>query len=244
MGKMKIFKHKKLIIYFLIIFAPVIWWKVNYPSGSWRYKITVEVETPEGIKSGSAVRELFFGTRPHIFPEDSGFSFWTYGEAVAVDLGKRGVLFALVQAFEDRGVHYALKNPFYSLGYVKEYGSYIRYNNFLSNGRVGVLPEEEWPLMVMFKDINDPKTMAMAYGKSFDTKTQRFSIINNNMENLFGHGVQIKRIVYEMTDEPASWSVHKKLPWLKLDKQSLIEFRNGNVFTNEQKDFLQGWNFF
>ena len=25
---------------------------------TWRYKITVEVETPEGIKSGSAVREV------------------------------------------------------------------------------------------------------------------------------------------------------------------------------------------
>jgi hypothetical protein len=29
-------------------------------AGSWRYKMTVEVETPEGLKTGSAVREVFF----------------------------------------------------------------------------------------------------------------------------------------------------------------------------------------
>ena len=30
-----------------------------YVSGTWRYRITVEVETPEGLKSGSAVREAW-----------------------------------------------------------------------------------------------------------------------------------------------------------------------------------------
>jgi len=30
----------------------------SYVSGTWRYKMTVVVETPEGIKSGSAVREV------------------------------------------------------------------------------------------------------------------------------------------------------------------------------------------
>ena len=29
-----------------------------FPSGTWRYKMTVTVETPEGIKTGSAVREV------------------------------------------------------------------------------------------------------------------------------------------------------------------------------------------
>ena len=68
-----------------------------YVSGTWRYRITVEVETPEGIKTGSAVREVSnaassirFG-----FPESTSPP-EVRGEAVVVDLGERGVLFALI----------------------------------------------------------------------------------------------------------------------------------------------------
>ncbi len=62
--------------------------------GSWRYRMTVTVETPEGLKTGSAVREIVaikvHGTKV------SGSAKVSKGEAVVVDLGKRGVLFALI----------------------------------------------------------------------------------------------------------------------------------------------------
>ena len=38
--------------------AVVTWWTYEFPSATWRYKITVEVETPEGLKTGTAVRQL------------------------------------------------------------------------------------------------------------------------------------------------------------------------------------------
>src|SRR5689334_19573264 len=62
-----------------------------------RYRVTVTVETPEGIKTGSAVREASMYHETSILP-DQGGTFYNIakGQAVAVDLGKRGVLFVLL----------------------------------------------------------------------------------------------------------------------------------------------------
>jgi hypothetical protein len=43
-------------------------WDTVYPSGTLRYKMTVSVETPEGIKTGSAVREIYFYRTPQLVP--------------------------------------------------------------------------------------------------------------------------------------------------------------------------------
>jgi hypothetical protein len=72
--------------------------KQIYPSATLRYKVTVEIETPEGIKTGSAVREVFIQRQPEL-PE-SGPDIKPKGEAVVIDLGKRGVVFALT-SFDD-----------------------------------------------------------------------------------------------------------------------------------------------
>src|SRR6218665_2890440 len=62
-----------------------------------RYKMTVTVETPEGIKTGSAVREAGRYTEPSILPDQGGVFYRVIGgEAVVVDLAERGVLFALI----------------------------------------------------------------------------------------------------------------------------------------------------
>lgn len=70
------------------------------PSGSWRYKMSVVVETPEGEITGSAVREMGNST-PLIQLPDVGNPAGVRGEAVVVDLGARGVLFALISDKSD-----------------------------------------------------------------------------------------------------------------------------------------------
>lgn len=57
---------------------------------TWRYKMTVTVETPEGIKTGSAVREISNSLQGNNWP-DVGNPAGVRGEAVVVDLSKRGV---------------------------------------------------------------------------------------------------------------------------------------------------------
>ena len=91
----KIFKSKKLIALILIlaISLPIKYW--YFPAGSWRYEVTITVDTPEGVKTGSAVHEISNSKGLFGFP-DAGNPADIEGEAVVVDLGERGVLFALI----------------------------------------------------------------------------------------------------------------------------------------------------
>ena len=52
----------KFLIFFGLLIGSLVLWNANHPSGTWRYKVTVEIETPEGVKSGSAIRQLSRGT--------------------------------------------------------------------------------------------------------------------------------------------------------------------------------------
>ena len=49
---------KGLLIFIAIIAAPVIWYKIAYPTYSWNQKLTVEVQTPSGVVSGSSVTSI------------------------------------------------------------------------------------------------------------------------------------------------------------------------------------------
>lgn len=62
-----------------------------------RYKMTVTVETPEGVKTGYAVREASRYTEPSILPDQGGTMYNIIkGEAVVVDLESRGTLFVIM----------------------------------------------------------------------------------------------------------------------------------------------------
>ena len=138
---------KFFLISVLVLFALAVAWKINYPSGTWRYKVTVEIETPEGIKSGSAVHELSVGT-PWIDLPDVGNPASIRGEAVVVDLDQRGVVFALMsnQSWQN-GLYQAFPTETPSSESGIEY-----YRKTLKTGMKGDW-KEYVPRFVTFKDI-------------------------------------------------------------------------------------------
>lgn len=192
-----------IILIAIIVLGIVVWWTVSYPSGTWRYKINVTVETPEGLKTGSAVREVSVYSYPTPFPEDSGAKVRiTYGEAVVVDLGSRGVLFALTTE-ELWGTNYSKMLPFFVFS--KEQGSLMP-ENIRKFRALEAGPSEVastwYPDFVTFKNIDDRKTA--------------IRIFANDLTQVFGEGVLLKSITLEMTKEPVTKGVvDKYLPWLE-----------------------------
>jgi hypothetical protein len=198
-------------------------WTTFYPSGTWRYKITVTVETPEGIKTGSAVREVSVYSYPTPFPEDSGAQVRVaYGEAVVVDLGERGVLFALLNGAK-LGVDYGHSLPFYifpsSTGGTTAAG--IRHYRNLKTSTTEIAPEW-YPTFVHFKDINNRKTaepvMEMEPCTNPKTRIPRsmFCIKEDRFVEIYGEGVRLESVTVEMTTEPVTKGiVDKYLPWLE-----------------------------
>ena len=62
------------------------------------------------------------------------------------------------------------------------------------------LPPKLYPLLVTFRDINDPKSITRVDPTAFSST--------------FGPGVSLKRIMVEATNNPVTTGIDKRLAWL------------------------------
>lgn len=224
----------------------------EYPSVNLRYKMIVEVETPEGLKTGFAVREISMVSRPKRLGEmnDTHVKL-ERGEAVGIDLGKRGMLFALMSIGGGGGQ--AIWAPFNAFptpcpeGPISRCG--IKYYSALKNNSRAELKTRYLPGIVHFKNANDPNSVERvvemtACADSEIRISNTHCIKNNNFEPIFGPGTRLKSITIEMTEEDVTWVINQFLPWLStikgyLDGQSL---GGGPELPNilERSDFVIG----
>jgi hypothetical protein len=183
--------------------------------------LTLDVETPEGVKKGSGVLEVrAFDTTNQIGRIDSARGgATTVGEAVVVDLGACGQLFALLtgrgkRPFADElSANAAARAGGFKIGP----GLYTDFARRVAQaqGEIEVLPEE-LPMLVRFRDIADPKSVE--------------AVDPNDLAKSFGPGVKLLRATIEMTSDPVTTRIEKRLGWLN----HLDRYRTDatNPFTN------------
>lgn len=177
--------------------------------------MTVVVQTPEGIKTGSAVREVDVACGPQFLPDVIPCIPHVKGEAVIVNLGKRGVLFALMRGADGN----------------EDYGTNIVYRAFPSGkwnyGPEGVqhylalkhakavLPPALYPMFVYFKNLKDPKTVeSLITIHSNGQLGDKGEVTQDRMAEVFGKGVKLKEVTIELTHDSVTWGLEKWLPWL------------------------------
>lgn len=182
---------------------------------TYRYRMTVEVDTPQGLRSGSSVIEVHT-VRGSGIP-DTARSTRTRGEGAAVDLPGGLTLFALLRGEGTYGADHYAPNAYepvltQKLGPLGKDASWDAWLHELSRQRKpAVLPRrllrpannEPWltyPLLVQFRDIRDPRSV-----KAVDP---------DDLGASFGPGTKLKRIVIEITDAPISATMKDRLPWL------------------------------
>ncbi len=188
----------------LIIIAVYIGFEAYFNHGSWNYKLTLVVDTPEGQVVGSAVRKVSAQRDPIILQwiPASGYGHaGVKGEAVVVDLGQRGVLFALLKGNEDMAkgdALYMVFNEFPHEGGTTSKG--IRYYRSLEGKKQ--LTFDNLPMLVRFRDMNDPKSVEL--------------VDPNDLEKAFGKGVKLVSATLEMTDEGVTkGNIERLLGWFK-----------------------------
>lgn len=183
-------------------------WSIAYPSGAWRYRMTVVIETPEGIKTGSAVREVFAAQGIKLTPESHAV-IHARGEAVIVDLGNRGVLFALMRNVS--GPDYSHQIVFNNFspphGVAPLSADGIRYYHSLKKGKA-TLSSDQYPTFVRFRDPKDSKTVENVIEME-NNGGGGYRIKADHMEEMFGAGVRLKEVTIEMTDEPVTHGIEK-----------------------------------
>ena len=171
-----------------------------------RYRLTLEVDTPEGVRTGSGVIQVTYRTGPR-FGSSSEWGSEVKGEAVAVDLGERGTLFALLTEGGDsrsspeyivlrafRFPHGAMPSP------AKEGIKQIA----ALSGREALFLDS-LPLLVRFRDPADPTTAERVDPRKLDAA--------------FGPGVELRAASVAITDDPVTTGIERRLPWLPGRKQ-------------------------
>lgn len=210
---------------FLIALALMgIFFMLFYPSFSYTYRITIEVETPEGIKTGSSVIQVFTKQHTEIGQNysrlDCRYNSKALGEAVVVDLGERGILFAPLMdspygvrifpfTFTGQGCKGYAKTGIPEYAKVKDFKATV--------------PKGHYPTFVHFKDINDIATMK--------------KVGMNELANFFGEGVKIKDIIVESTTDPIEWKIEKILKWYNEEESKIPKFSTIRSFKVSEKTF-------
>ena len=177
-----------------------------FPSGSLRYRLTLEVEVDGKVHTGSGVIEARYEIPPRWMLGANRVVSSVRGEAVVVDLGSRGVLCSLL-------IGVPIVNPG---GYNAEAAA-VPLRAFGLAGSIGDIEEStlkrlssvnarsdmrlsSLPMLVWFRDANDPKTVELADPAELDA--------------LLGPGAHLKRAMIETTRDRVTTGIERKLPWL------------------------------
>jgi hypothetical protein len=162
---------------------------------SYRFRMTVEANTPQGVVRASSVYEVRAEkNNTRIMAEEWYGATTIRGEAVVLDLPD-GPLFVLLKVPESeslaRAATQALK-PDAELGGIDNFLPAVRALGRPFAGARAELLRRDWPLMVRFADIADPASV-----ERVDPET-----------------AGIFSIMLETTRDPVTTGIEKKIPWL------------------------------
>jgi hypothetical protein len=164
-----------------------------------RFRLTIKVETPEGVKSGSSVIQTWFdkGICWAAPREACNLRAEARGEAVFVDLGHGKNVVAILgwgPLGQDQDKIYELTSAALAPGRRVSWE-----DEYKLKGK-GELPAEYVPTLVTFSDVNDPKTARVVRPDEF--------------EQVFGKGVRFLGAEIQTTYEPITTGLKEKLPLL------------------------------
>jgi hypothetical protein len=210
------------------------------PSETLRFRITVEVDTPQGVRSGYSVWEY------KVTDIKIGFSSletdWR-GEAVAVDLPGGHTLFALLVSGDG--------SPEYPEWVILEH--YRKTPEYKADGPrafLTVFPDwrngrESWtvpPVLPPIAQTDPPRSgypMLVIFRDAADL-TSVVKVDPNDLEASFGLGVRLKQITVDVTDDPVTTGIEMRLRWLDQYYDKHFDGRRIGDGTNLANDLAAG----
>jgi hypothetical protein len=209
---------------------------------SYRYKLTLAVNTPDGIKRGSSVVEDVFWN--FWFPE-KGIGHKLRGEALYLDLGLGGrPLIALLTSqlhpkygkeqswSRDGGPTRNLLSRLYDVTSPPSASVWNYISEIARMRGAHKITADDLPDLVTFADTNDPKSV--------------LEVDPNNLQAALGPNVSWNEITLESTDEPITKGIELKLPWIPAYYEGTLDgerysARKTLANTLSTADFQHNW---
>lgn len=196
-----------------VLIAIIVLVAVAFPSVTVRYRLTLEANVDGETRTGSGVIEVTYGKNSKL--SQSEISINVRGEAVALDLGSRGTLFALLREGADirSGPEWIV---FRAAGF--SYGTLPSpveegFRRLRRLSGTFELPLTSLPLLVRFRDPNDqlsvekvdPLDLAASFGDGAKLTRATLQIVPPGIWPWNSWGI---------TGEPITQDIEKRLPWL------------------------------
>jgi hypothetical protein len=194
--------------------------KLYFPSYTYRYQMTFEVEVDGRIHSGSSVIEVSWQVQKFIGPAAS-----VRGQAALVDLGDKGILFMSLGGSGDphvTGVLSLAHNAYHASGHIPIKGyNFYRELELLSSPmeRVPLLTNNR-PQFIWLPDRNDPATARPLKADAFST--------------FIAPNIRFHQAWVQTTWAPVTTDLAQKLPWVR-------EFAQPKSVTAMPGTFLFNW---
>jgi hypothetical protein len=194
-------------------------------SASYRYKLTVAVNTPDGVRRGSNVTEWDFW---EVSIPERGIPHRLRGEALYLDLGPgaRPLIALLTSHLHEKPHHGVIWDWSGGELLFRLYG--LRSTNFLDDvarlarmrGPQKITPAD-LPDLVTFADVNDPNTV--------------IEVDRNDLQATLGPDISWSEITLESTDEPITKGIVQKLPWIPAYYHGMLDgarYKTGRTLAN------------
>jgi hypothetical protein len=163
--------------------------------------MTIEVQTPKGVREGSAVRQVTYHRRAGFLLVEGKPTWRVKGQAVAIDLPNGRTLYAVMRA-NWGDVDYGARIPTRAFGGKDRISSYP--------GPVELYPTH--PDTIGFKQTNPvPQLITFADQKNSTTAQ---SVDPAHLDATFGPGYSLKRITIDVVARPITDDIRQRLPWL------------------------------
>lgn len=183
----------------VVVVISVVFFKIAYPTYSYRYRMTVNVEVDGQLRSGSSVIEAQVSRQPVFLPDVNPLEYSERGEAIFVDLGQQRNIVALLASgpYAERSAYPSFVVPLH-----------FKLNLFDSRQLASLptlrgrwdLADQDSPTLVTFSNLGDPATARVLRA--------------DQLEQAFGPGVRWRGIVVEMTTDAVTHDIESKLPWV------------------------------
>jgi hypothetical protein len=216
----------------------IVYYQYNYPTCTFRYKLTAEVMTPDGLKTGSSVIKVSYSHNADWGGGKSADLHMT-GEAVYVDLGQGKNLFVTLKS-QESGREVSLNRnyaPFKGAldGFalpLKVFG--LRWNfgqerdlcaasRLIPLGTRFDVTFENLPTLVTFNSLDDPYSV---------------SVIQPDQLALLGQGMTLKRVTVAKSEEQIFNIIDGVLPWLQSKRP-----KNGSVIWDIRDPLIDRLNY-
>jgi hypothetical protein len=167
----------------------------------YRFRLTVIVETPQGIRTGSSIYEVTAARTGGTLPEEAKRDWSVRGEAVAVDLPDGRTLFALLKTGAHFGDMAGLSMSTLYPAFAQEGYDVVGVAKKLASGAYpgpAEVDPDDYPILVTFDDVNDPQSVRQ--------------VAPGQLPTVFGRGVSLRTITVEVTHKAVTAGIREKLP--------------------------------